>query len=133
MSQIAIATVPIQEWEQPLDCKEALCSGSIFPQLHKPFYIEDEMPKCNAKPLSEREAALLEIQQVTFCLIDLQLFLDTHPDDANAKSMKQQIQTKRKELLAAFAKNHYPLTSDCQGDQAEEVAPWGGGDSHVAL
>ena len=133
MSQIGITSVPIQEWETPLDCREALCRGSIFPQLHMPFYIEDEMPKCNAKPLNEREAALLEIQQVTFCLIDLQLFLDTHPDDKDAKAMKQKVQAQRKDLLSAFAKNYYPLTSDCQGDQAEEVAPWGGGGSHVAL
>lgn len=133
MSQIAIASVPIQKWEKPYDMKEALCMGSIFPELHKPFYVEEQMEKCAAKPLNEREARLLEIQQVTFSLIDLQLFLDLHPEEAEGKEMKRQLQSKRKELLAAFAKDYYPLTCDCQGDQKEEAAPWGGGNEHVEL
>ena len=42
MNEIAIASVPIQEWEKPYELKEAFHHGSIFPQLHKPFYIEEQ-------------------------------------------------------------------------------------------
>lgn len=133
MNEIAIASVPIQEWEQPYDVEKALQNGSIFPQLYKPFFIEDEMKSKDVTPLSNREASLLEIQQVTFFLIDLQLFLDTHPDHSEGKQMKQQLQQKRKELKDKFAREHYPLTMDCQGEQEEEIAPWGGGEKHVAL
>lgn len=36
---LAIATVPMQPWEQPYDCATALCHGTIFPCLDLPFYV----------------------------------------------------------------------------------------------
>lgn len=133
MNEIAIASIPIQEWEQPYDEAKAFQNGSIFPELNKPFFVEEKMEKKEVKPLDAQEAKLLEIQQVTFFLIDLQLFLDTHPDHKEGKRMKQQLQQRRKELKEKFAQEYYPLTTDCQGEQEEEIAPWGGGKKHVAL
>lgn len=37
--QLAIATVPMQPWEQPYDPAAALKNGTIFPSLNLPFYI----------------------------------------------------------------------------------------------
>ncbi len=136
MNEIAIASVPVQEWEAPYPSPQALQKGCIFPQLHMPFFVEEQMMQeavTQAAPVDECEARLLEIQQVTFFLIDLQLFLDTHPDHAEAKQLKRQYQQARKELLAKFALDFYPLTTDCQGEQTEEVIPWGGGREHVAV
>ncbi len=132
MNEIAIASVPIQEWEKPYELKEAFYHGSIFPQLHKPFYIE-EQAQSPAEPLGEREQKLAEIQQTTFYLIDLTLFLDTHPGHPEALEQKRQIQEKRKELLKQFAEEYYPLTADCAGDAAKAPGPWEGGTAHVAL
>lgn len=36
---LAIATVPMQQWEQPYDPKSALNNGTIFPSLNLPFYV----------------------------------------------------------------------------------------------
>ncbi|MBE5973517.1 spore coat associated protein CotJA [Lacrimispora sp.] len=36
---LAIATVPMQPWEQPYDPKTALKHGTIFPSLDLPFYV----------------------------------------------------------------------------------------------
>ncbi|MDF2886502.1 MAG: hypothetical protein K0R23_887 [Lacrimispora sp.] len=36
---LAIATVPMQPWEQPYDPKTALKNGTIFPSLNLPFYV----------------------------------------------------------------------------------------------
>lgn len=36
---LAIATVPMQPWEQPYDPQTALKHGTIFPSLNLPFYI----------------------------------------------------------------------------------------------
>lgn len=35
---LAIATVPMQSWEQPYDPQTALKNGTIFPSLNLPFY-----------------------------------------------------------------------------------------------
>jgi hypothetical protein len=36
---LAIATVPMQPWEQPYDPAAALKNGTIFPCLNLPFYV----------------------------------------------------------------------------------------------
>lgn len=36
---LAIATVPMQPWEQPYDPAAALKHGTIFPCLDLPFYV----------------------------------------------------------------------------------------------
>ena len=43
MNEIAIASVPVQEWEAPYPSPQALQKGSIFPQLHMPFFVEEQM------------------------------------------------------------------------------------------
>lgn len=35
---LAIATVPMQDWETPYESAKALCRGTIFPGLDKPFF-----------------------------------------------------------------------------------------------
>ena len=40
---LAMSYVPIQQWETPYDENTALCRGTIFPALDKPFLgTEDE-------------------------------------------------------------------------------------------
>lgn len=36
---LAMATVPMQPWEQPYPPETALKQGTIFPGLDKPFYV----------------------------------------------------------------------------------------------
>lgn len=135
MNEIAIASVAVQKWNQPDETLNSLKSGCIFPELRKPFFIEEQMDSkekcCEAK--DECEEHLREIQLTQFLLIDLQLFLDTHPNDTEAKSLKQQYQEKCKALKQKFAKEHYPLTIECEGDDREAPIPWEGGMKNVAL
>lgn len=126
MCELAIASVPIQKWEQPNTPQEALNMGSIFNALHKPFFIEEEMKPREVMPESECESLLKKIQQITFCLIDLTLFLDNHPQEQEACDWKAQLQQERKELLAQFALKFYPLTMDCEGCPTDAPAPWEG-------
>ncbi|MBT9776040.1 spore coat associated protein CotJA [Clostridium sp. MCC353] len=39
---LAIATVPMQPWEQPYTPEKALAEGTIFPCLNLPFFIGGE-------------------------------------------------------------------------------------------
>lgn len=36
--QLAIAAIPMQQWEEPCQPSQALQCGTIFPSLNKPFY-----------------------------------------------------------------------------------------------
>ncbi len=124
MSEIAIASVAKQKWNTTYDCKEGFQKGTIFPELYRPFFVEEQEKCCEAQPHSETEIALLSLQECTFSLIDVQLYLDTHPEDADALHMKQQLQKQRKAAMEEFSKEYYPLTMDCCSEQCCDVAPW---------
>lgn len=127
MDRLAIATVPLQPWEEPLSAAEALKAGTVFPALQLPFYIEEQMETPEAMPENDCERLLKQIDQASFLLTDLKLYLDTHPEEAEASSLYQNTRLKRRELLAQFASDYYPLTQDCEGCQADGPAPWEGG------
>lgn len=126
MNEIAIASVPIQPWEQPYEPSQALLQGTIFPSLYKPFFAADNLNPPQGEQKSECEALLCEIMKISFTLTDLTLYLDTHPDDTQALTCRNESRLKRKELLQEFAKKYYPLTQDCEGLWSDGPIPWEG-------
>ena len=133
MSELAIASVKPQEWEQPFEIPTAFRNGNLFPELQKPFFAGEEAEPLEVMPKSGREEKILQIQQVSFALTDIALFLDTHPGHPEAEKMKREMQEKRKKLMRDFAVEHFPLTMDCVGDCERETVPWEGGECHVDL
>ena len=95
MSELAIVSVKPQEWEQPFEIPTAFRNGNLFPGLQKPFFAEEE-ESLEVMPKSGREDMLLQIQQISFALTDITLFLDTHPGHPEAEKMRSQMQEKRK-------------------------------------
>lgn len=63
--------------------------------------------------MANRSQLLKEIQEISFVVNDLTLYLDTHPQDANALECFSQAGAKRKELMDSFASQYEPLTIDC--------------------
>lgn len=63
--------------------------------------------------MPDRAQLLKEIGEVSFTITDLNLYLDTHPLDANALNAFTQAMTARKQLLKTYADNFEPLTMDC--------------------
>lgn len=124
MNEIAIASVPLQNWETPTQPELSLQAGTIFRELQKPFFIEEQMKKKTVEARSAMEELLMQIQAVSFYLIDLSLYLDTHPGEAEAADLYNQHRLKRKELMAKFASEYYPLTMDCEGCQTSASIPW---------
>ena len=77
-----------------------------------------------------RKELLQKINEVSFAVNDITLYLDTHPMDSIAKSDFQQAASKRKELMQKYAKEFGPLTLDCSCEYhswAEGPTPWEGG------
>ena len=141
-AHLAIASVPVQSWGEVYDQNEALKTGTVFKDLDMPFFCSrpysdiivffPEEQKCNEK--------MTEIQQVSFVMDDLRLYLDTHPEDREALEMLKNILCQRKKLMSDFAADFYPLTMDCMAEFYEKEpssacycwqegpAPWEGGD-----
>jgi len=120
----ALVSLPIQSWEPIWDDAKALKEGTAFPALYKPFFITEQMIPSKAMPQSELETKLQEIQENSFVITDLLLYLDTHPDDPDADAALSSHRKIRKELLKQFAEKYYPLTPDCEGCPTKCPIPW---------
>lgn len=125
LQHLAIASIPMQPWGATYDGPQALKRGTIFQDLDMPFFAADNPGAPNAccetsgaadPRQQEREALMLQIYQISFVADDLRLYLDTHPQDAQALDMLKSNLTQRKQLLKSFAQKFYPLTMDCMAD-----------------
>ena len=131
---LAIATVPIQSLETLYDWDQALATGTIFPGLNKPFFVLEEnpfetgfKPDENASPeQQERERLMKEISALSFALDDTVLYLDTHPESAEAMELRKTLIEQRKGFLKEFDEKFYALTKDCMGCWGEGPMPWEG-------
>lgn len=133
----AMADVPVQQWGELYDWCTALCNGTIFPDLNLEFFAAANMPCPQFSCSSKQEAMMNEIDQISFALNDLTLYLDTHPDCMKGMELFRKLQERRVQLLAEFARLYYPLTidsmsGDCTNGTGEFrwgdcPAPWEGG------
>lgn len=116
---LAIASIPVQTLNTTLSPKEALLTGTVFPELNLPFFVEKELMNStviNTDPEDEREEMMMKIQEISFFLDDMRLFMDTHPDNQNGLELLKTALKTRKELLKKFALQFYPLTMDCMAE-----------------
>ncbi len=117
-THLAIASVPCQKWGPVYDDAQALRQGTVFQELDLPFYVTDGATSGKAAQPSQvdvtGEAQMLhQIQQVSFVLDDLTLYLDMHSEDRQALTMYQEKLAVRDQLKREFAQKFYPLTRDC--------------------
>lgn len=71
-----------------------------------------------------RKELLCRINEVSFAIDDLQLFLDTHPCDQRALDDTHMLVEERKKLLETYAKNFGPLTIDSTADSGSDSWTW---------
>ncbi|WP_342758099.1 spore coat protein CotJB [Kineothrix sedimenti] len=124
-NHLAIANVPIQPWGELYSQEEALNVGTIFQDLNMPFFASEAvMGTTNpiasglkslgvSKEQKEREQLMTKINQVSFFLDDLTLYLDTHEKDAEALKLYHEKAQECAELRKQFAQEFYPLTKLC--------------------
>ena len=62
---------------------------------------------------------LRAIAEASFFALDLQLYLDTHPDDTRAVEMFREAVKQYKACKAAFEDSFYPLTSTSAGKDGD--------------
>lgn len=84
---------------------------------------------CNCHEMNRRE--LFEyINQISFAVDDVKLFLDTHPENQKALDYFQKYKEKRIEALKEYAEVYGPLTVDTVSENSDcwslinEPWPW---------
>lgn len=61
---------------------------------------------------NSREQLLRSINEVSFAVNDIHLYLDTHPCDEKAMEYYRKMAEKRNEMMKEYAKMYGPLTVD---------------------
>ena len=90
-------------------------------------YSNDDNCECNE---NERREMLKQIKCYSFAVIDLALYLDTHPDDEKALCLHNKYSKELKDLKDAYQKVYGPLTFYYPCNKwrwLEEPWPWEGG------
>lgn len=64
------------------------------------------------------------INEVSFAVNDMHLYLDTHPEDTEALKMMQQLVNRRKKYMEMHTKHFGPLTIDCTADSCSNSWMW---------
>ena len=90
-----------------LNSAEGFKKGNMFKNLYNGY--KDYKPiKLTAQ--SEREDMLMQIQEYSFAATDLELYLDTNPNDNNALNLFNKYLNKKIELINMFEEKYGPLT-----------------------
>lgn len=64
------------------------------------------------------------INEVSFAVDDIKLYLDTHPDDEKALDFFKEKSMIRNEALKAYAAQYGPLTIDTEDDTCSRQWDW---------
>jgi len=87
---------------------EGFLKGNIEKDTYKPY--KNYMPG-NVSANNDRDRVLLDVQMYGFYLIDLGLYLDTHPNDERALRLFNETREKYYKRVADFERMYYPLSA----------------------
>jgi spore coat protein JB len=76
----------------------------------------------NNKP--SRREMLQKINEVSFAVVELNLFLDTHPEDSNALEYFNECSRHRQKLLREYARMYGPLIVDDANENPGSYWNW---------
>lgn len=119
---LAVPYVPFQQTgSRRYDQGDALNNGTLFPGLNLPFHLKTDAPNVATGPLGE-------LQALEFVLLELGLYLDTHPQDAEAFALFQQYaaleKAGREQYEAQFGPLFMRSTADHPGFCCWQKDPW---------
>ena len=76
------------------------------------------------KQPSPRCSFLQQINEVSFAVNDMLLYLDTHPEDQKELRYFSDISDRRNQLMAEYAEKYGPLTIDSAAVSSENAWKW---------
>ena len=84
----------------------------------------DKNMECKRRQQPDKKSLLNEINECSFAVNDMLLYLDTHPCDEAALSYFMEHKNRRVAALKEYAKYYGPLTIDTADDEASESFLW---------
>lgn len=106
-----------------LSAKEGFLRGNMFRDEYKPY---KNLTFINIKPRNDREAKLFNVMQYSFAITDMNLYLDTHPEDRRALNMLKELIMEEEKAKKEYIMNYGPLNvCDTKGDKFNWIdGPW---------
>ena len=97
--------------------------GNMFKDEYKPY---KNLTFINIRPNSDREAKLFTLMQYDFAINDLNLYLDTHPNNEEALSTLELLIEEQKKAKAEYVNNYGSLDiTDVSGNTFDWIKdPW---------
>ena len=103
---LAMAYVPVQKSVTPrYDPEKALVVGTLFPGLNLPYQRYTDGKNVANTPLGE-------LQAVGMAVHELGLYLDTHPHDGEALSLRNSYVLIMKDAVRKYEKQYGPISPD---------------------
>ena len=100
---LAVPYVPFQQSNSAkYGSREALSQGTLYPALNLPFHLKKSGGEIAKTPLTE-------LQALGFVILELGLYLDTHPDAAEAFSLFQKYVALERSARDTYLESHGPL------------------------
>ena len=91
---------------------EGTLKGNMFPNLYDPYKNEGQK---RFVPSNERERQLFEIQKSAFAMKDINLYLDTHPNDTCMINLFNRYLEENKRQLKNYEEQYGPITLKSEG------------------
>ena len=91
--------------------KEAFLRGNLFNNLYDPY---KNYKYSSLKPTNKKEELLYNILMYKFALIELNLYLDTHPNNTSMLNLYNKYLNEEKKLCKQYEMSYGPLTIDSE-------------------
>lgn len=106
-----------------LSAKEGFLRGNMFRDEYKPY---KNLTYINIKPRNDREAKLFNVMQYSFAINDMNLYLDTHPEDRRALNVLKELIMEEEKVKKEYVMNYGPLNiCDVKSDKFNWIdGPW---------
>ena len=103
---LAVPYVPFQQdAPQKYNQTDALSNGTLFPGLNLPFHLKTEGSALPSDPM-------VELQALEFVVLELGIYLDTHPEDTEAFQLYRQYVAMERTARAVYEEANGPLMKD---------------------
>ena len=102
-----------QNSEKLVDPREGLVRGNLFDTSYEPYKNYRPLP---IKPNGEKEALLYQIMQYKFAIVELNLYLDTHPKDVKMLNLFKKYLEIEKQMCDRYEKMYGPIVLDSIDD-----------------
>lgn len=82
----------------------------------------ENMTYLKPNTVNERQRALYQIQEMAFAAHDINLYLDTHPNDSNAIRLYNEYNKQERMLNDAYERKYGPI--DLSDNEGLSMTPW---------